>query len=326
MTKKVIKKVFGRKQRPEEDVGAPTLRDGPLETAALSAHSAETIHTAHTSYVKDGEGSMFAYKPTRSNGEKVASASTDLSSATTSEAVPSASTAQEEGGRASNVVWVPTKKEEVAPKPTPTRINNNVRRGTATGGGGGGGHHNRPASASAADSAVKSESIFAKADAASTKSTSATMKMVPTKPPPRNAPVHSHKSSVIDVSILDGPDVDQAYEAVPLLDIIDLPRGGVSIETQAVGHVQVSWIGLDNLVSIQRHVLFRVSTFYTHHLLSLTHKHTHTPPSNNTVRHPPRNHQRLHAPRHRRSLRLYSPRRPLLSRHGTRPRRQPRRV
>ena len=43
-----------------------------------------------------------------------------------------------------------------------------------------------------------------------------------------------------DAEGLDGPDVDKAYENVPLLDITHLPRGGVSIETQAVGHVQVS--------------------------------------------------------------------------------------
>lgn len=37
---------------------------------------------------------------------------------------------------------------------------------------------------------------------------------------------------------LEGPKVDTAYELVPHLEMIELPRGGVSVETQAVGHVQ----------------------------------------------------------------------------------------
>ena len=37
---------------------------------------------------------------------------------------------------------------------------------------------------------------------------------------------------------VDSTEADQAYEKVPLLDIIELPRGGVSIETSAVGPVQ----------------------------------------------------------------------------------------
>ena len=36
----------------------------------------------------------------------------------------------------------------------------------------------------------------------------------------------------------EGPDIDKAYELIPQLQTIDLPRGGVSIETTAVGHVQ----------------------------------------------------------------------------------------
>ena len=36
----------------------------------------------------------------------------------------------------------------------------------------------------------------------------------------------------------EGPLVDLSYESVPLLDIVELPRGGVSVETSAVGHVQ----------------------------------------------------------------------------------------
>ena len=45
----------------------------------------------------------------------------------------------------------------------------------------------------------------------------------------------SHTSSLLE---LENADADKSYEAIPLLDIIELPRGGVCIETSAVGHVQ----------------------------------------------------------------------------------------
>mmetsp|Transcript_7652 Transcript_7652/g.14591 ORF Transcript_7652/g.14591 Transcript_7652/m.14591 type:complete len:1365 (+) Transcript_7652:217-4311(+) len=38
--------------------------------------------------------------------------------------------------------------------------------------------------------------------------------------------------------VFDHPSIDKAYENIPLLDMIELPRGGFSVETQAVGHVQ----------------------------------------------------------------------------------------
>jgi hypothetical protein len=38
----------------------------------------------------------------------------------------------------------------------------------------------------------------------------------------------------------DSPQIKKAYDAVPLLEQNKLPRGGVSIETKAVGRVQVS--------------------------------------------------------------------------------------
>lgn len=62
-------------------------------------------------------------------------------------------------------------------------------------------------------------------------------------PPPRPKHVSTEKpeltrdSSSMNLD-LDSAEVDLAYEDVPLLDIIELPRGGVSIETQAVGRVQ----------------------------------------------------------------------------------------
>lgn len=44
--------------------------------------------------------------------------------------------------------------------------------------------------------------------------------------------------------IYDDPVVVAGYNSVPLLELDQLPRGGVSIETQSVGRVQVSYDGL----------------------------------------------------------------------------------
>ena len=56
---------------------------------------------------------------------------------------------------------------------------------------------------------------------------------------PRNSGKSGESESVPQQIItLEGPEIDTAYELIPHLEIIDLPRGGVSIETQAVGHVQ----------------------------------------------------------------------------------------
>ena len=54
---------------------------------------------------------------------------------------------------------------------------------------------------------------------------------------PRNSG-KSSESVPQQIITLEGPEIDTAYELIPHLEIIDLPRGGVSIETQAVGHVQ----------------------------------------------------------------------------------------
>jgi len=65
---------------------------------------------------------------------------------------------------------------------------------------------------------------------------------LPSSSPPPNPP--SRVSSDFNLTINqnnqnEGPEIDEAYETkVPLLEIIELPRGGVSVETQAVGHVQ----------------------------------------------------------------------------------------
>jgi len=60
------------------------------------------------------------------------------------------------------------------------------------------------------------------------------MKSMP--PPPRNESCRITPNNGPEGN--EGPEIDLAYERVPLLEIIDLPRGGVSVETQAVGHVQ----------------------------------------------------------------------------------------
>ena len=44
-------------------------------------------------------------------------------------------------------------------------------------------------------------------------------------------------------AIFDDPVVVASYDSVPLLEITKLPRGGISMETQAVGRVQVSLVG-----------------------------------------------------------------------------------
>lgn len=43
-------------------------------------------------------------------------------------------------------------------------------------------------------------------------------------------------------AIFDDPVVVESYDSVPLLEITKLPRGGISMETQAVGRVQVSLV------------------------------------------------------------------------------------
>lgn len=46
--------------------------------------------------------------------------------------------------------------------------------------------------------------------------------------------------SIPEVKDTDGaPQLIQAYDAIPILEQTHLPRGGVSVETQAVGRVQV---------------------------------------------------------------------------------------
>lgn len=65
----------------------------------------------------------------------------------------------------------------------------------------------------------------------------------PQKPPaaPAAAPVgaSTRRLSQPEGVVFDHPSIDKAYENIPLLDMIELPRGGFSVETQAVGHVQV---------------------------------------------------------------------------------------
>jgi hypothetical protein len=50
---------------------------------------------------------------------------------------------------------------------------------------------------------------------------------------------HDLQSSAIADMIAESPENSKAYELVPVLEQTKLPRGGVSIETKAVGRVQV---------------------------------------------------------------------------------------
>jgi hypothetical protein len=43
-----------------------------------------------------------------------------------------------------------------------------------------------------------------------------------------------------DVPLIDDPIMCRMYEAIPELELTTLPRGGTSIETDAVGRIQVS--------------------------------------------------------------------------------------
>jgi hypothetical protein len=68
--------------------------------------------------------------------------------------------------------------------------------------------------------------------------------------PPLGSTLYAQGSSPVPLPLMDGVKevvivkessakaLDAAYERIPLLEIIELPRGGVSIETAAVGYVQ----------------------------------------------------------------------------------------
>lgn len=64
----------------------------------------------------------------------------------------------------------------------------------------------------------------------------------PPPPPPSNRPTFSPMKSEASERVVfkDSPQIKKAYDAVPVLEQNKLPRGGVSIETEAVGRVQVS--------------------------------------------------------------------------------------
>lgn len=64
-----------------------------------------------------------------------------------------------------------------------------------------------------------------------------------------------NKRSAVKDSIMEDSIVGKMYDSIPLLEATKLPRGGISIETEAVGRVQV------RLHSINRTVALRLS-FY----------------------------------------------------------------
>lgn len=61
---------------------------------------------------------------------------------------------------------------------------------------------------------------------------------VPPPLPPLNGRGESGPPPLSHSLTKEGPLVDLSYESLPLLDVVELPRGGVSVETSAVGHVQ----------------------------------------------------------------------------------------
>jgi hypothetical protein len=50
---------------------------------------------------------------------------------------------------------------------------------------------------------------------------------------------YSQKRAARQSKIFDDPAVIQGYESVPLIEVDALPRGGISLETKAVGRIQV---------------------------------------------------------------------------------------
>jgi len=53
--------------------------------------------------------------------------------------------------------------------------------------------------------------------------------------PMNKSSTHTRDQSAV---IYDTPSIQQGYTSVPLLDVTQLPRGGISIQTKAVGAVQ----------------------------------------------------------------------------------------
>jgi hypothetical protein len=62
----------------------------------------------------------------------------------------------------------------------------------------------------------------------------------PPPPPPSNRPIYTAMPSEERNGFKDSPQIKKAYDAIPVLEQNKLPRGGVSIETKAVGRIQVS--------------------------------------------------------------------------------------
>jgi hypothetical protein len=53
---------------------------------------------------------------------------------------------------------------------------------------------------------------------------------------------YSPKKTARQFQIFDDPAVILGYESVPLIEVDPLPRGGISLETKAVGRIQVCTI------------------------------------------------------------------------------------
>jgi hypothetical protein len=60
--------------------------------------------------------------------------------------------------------------------------------------------------------------------------------------------------------IYDDPQVVASYNAIPTLELNQLPRGGVSIETQSIGRVQVSFAGKKYSSLLRSFLTFDISS------------------------------------------------------------------
>ena len=127
--------------------------------------------------------------------------------------------------------------------------------------------------------------------------------------------------------IYDGPAVDASYNSVPLIEIDRLPRGGISLETKAVGRIQVC-LYKHPMCSISFLLYHSRQTSHTTPMsLSLVHCAFRVPlMTRASVRNPTRDCQGQHESRVSSPVRVYRPGRTVLQRNGPRPRNQSRRV
>jgi hypothetical protein len=76
-----------------------------------------------------------------------------------------------------------------------------------------------------------------------------------------NKPMAKPKSRPSKFKIYDDPDVVAGYASVPLIEVDRLPRGGISLETRAVGRIQVRSYFVFVLKICLRFAQFSTTTF-----------------------------------------------------------------